>query len=198
MIPQAVSVSPGGAVMRKSDLMALTGAVILALLLPGCGGGDPAAVDPDPSENSANAGGAFLDACALLPEEDVRALLGNLPEAATDPVGPFQTCSYYDTMTNFVQFQVCDCLHGSEFDASVKSGSGFLEVDAEPISGIGEKAYWFGGILWVQQGDTTFNLWISAKDFFEEDGTALEGDALDEAALPPARDLALKILGRLE
>jgi hypothetical protein len=183
--------------MRKSNLMALTG-LILTLLLSGCGGGDPAAVDSGSPEQSGNAGGAVLDACALLPEEDVRALLGKLPEASTDPAGPFQTCSYYDTMSNFVQFQVCDCLHGSDFDASAKSGSEFLEVEARPISGIGEKAYWFGGILWVQQGDTAFNLWISAKDFFEEDGTALEGDALDDAALPPARDLALKVLGRLE
>jgi hypothetical protein len=211
MIPQPVSVFPGGAVMRKytcyapaagGNAMPLIGAVILALLLAGCGGGDPGDEDGpgtvDPGSTGGSEARAELDACALLPTEDVQALLGNLPEASTNPVGPFQTCSYHDTMSNFIQFQVCDCLHGGEFDASVKSGSTFLEVEATPVSGVGEKAYWFRGILWVQQGDIAFNLWVSAKEYFEKDGTALEGDALDEAALSRTSELALKVLGRLE
>ena len=168
----------------------------------GGSGGSPASEgtaepeDEDGDEGSGASGGE-IDACAILLPEDVEALLGSVPEAADDPVGPFSSCGYYDTLTSFVQLQVCRCLPGEQFDRSVESGADFLEVEAEPVEGIGDKAYWFGGILWVQQGDVAMNLWLSRSEYFEADGTALEGDALKEVSLPDTRELALELLSRL-
>jgi hypothetical protein len=121
-----------------------------------------------------------------------------VPAADKTPVGPFKICAYYATLTNFVQLQVCNCLHGDQFDDSVESGADFLEVEAEPVSGVGDKAFWLEGILWVQQGDIAFNLWLSTRESYAPDGTALEGDALQLAALPKTRALALRIIDRLD
>lgn len=168
----------------------------------GDSGGSPASEETaGPEDEDGDEGGGAssgeIDACAILLPEDVEALLGSVPEAADDPVGPFSSCGYYDTLTSFVQLQVCRCLQGEQFDRSVETGADFLEVEAEPVEGIGDKAYWFGGILWVQQGDVAMNLWLSRSEYFEADGTALEGDALTDVALPDARELALELLSRL-
>ena len=185
-----------------------------ALALAGCsssedgdsgssaGGATPATdqtAEPEHEEGDEGSGGSDgeIDACGILRPEDVEALIGSAPEPADDPVGPFQSCGYYDTLTSFVQLQVCRCLPGDQFDQAVESGADFLELEAVPVEGIGDKAFWFAGILWVQQGDVAMNLWLSRSEYFSADGTALEGDALDEVALPDARELALELLGRL-
>ena len=66
------------------------------------------------SENGEEDGGdgEEIDACAILRPEDVQPLIGSTPQAASEPIGPFQSCSYFDTATNFVQMQVCRCLQG--------------------------------------------------------------------------------------
>jgi hypothetical protein len=170
----------------------------------GGGGGTPnagSASEPSPAAegNSSEAGsGGELAACDLLTPEDVEALIGVAPEPDTQPVGPFQVCAYWDTMTNFVQFQVCRCLSGSEFDASAEAGADALGIEIEEVDGIGDKAYWFSGILWVQSGDIAFNLWISRAAYYTSDGTALEGDALKDVSLPDTQALAQTILDRLD
>jgi hypothetical protein len=185
---------------------------LASVLLVGCGGGD----DDDPSGDSGDGGSATteptsstggdgggssgdgeIDACSILLPEDVEAEIGVVPEPDNQPVGPFQSCGYFDSLTNFVQFQVCRCLSGSQFDDSAKAGADVLEIELKEIDGIGDKAYWFGGILWVQRGDIAFNLWISKAAYFEDDGTALEGEALDEVSLPDTQALAEKLLSRL-
>jgi hypothetical protein len=139
-----------------------------------------------------------LDACELVTAEDVTEILGAAPPPPmTDPVGPFATCAYYASLRSFVQFQVCRCLDSDGFDTSAEQGAEFFDIEAKPISGIGEKAYWFEGILWVYQDGVSLNLWISRPDFFSQDGVALEGEAFEAVSLPVTRELAEKVLSRL-
>lgn len=180
----------------------------VALALSACGGGgdngDAEGDEAGPTQAATVSGGAggqasrTLAACTLVTKQDVEALIGSpAPDPDTSPVGPFQSCAYYKSLTSFVQFQVCRCLSGSEFDSSVESGAEFLEVEAKRVSGIGDKAYWLEGILWVQKGDVAFNVWVSTPQFFKSDGEALEGAALEGVALPVTRELAQKVLSRL-
>ena len=160
--------------------------------------------EPTSASDGADGGGddggssdGEIDACSILLPEDVEAEIGVAPEPSADPIGPFQSCGYFETLTSFVQFQVCRCLSGSQFDDSAKAGAETLELELKEIDGIGDKAYWYGGILWVQKGDIAFNLWISKAAYYEDDGTALEGEALDEVSLPDTQALAVKLLSRL-
>jgi hypothetical protein len=190
----------------------LAAVLALAALLAGCsstddvGGSDSGdatssaqtspAVDETPNASS-NSGGDEVDACAILLPQDVEAEIGVAPPPSSDPVGQFQSCGYFDTGTTFVQFQACRCLTGSQFDDSAKAGADALEVELKEVEGVGDKAYWYAGILWVTRGDVSFNLWISKPSYYTADGTALDGDALDAVAIPDAKALALTLLGRL-
>jgi hypothetical protein len=132
-------------------------------------------------------------------QADAAAILGgSAPSPDRMQTGPFQSCSYYATLTSFVQFQVCSgCLSASQFESTVRSGADTLETTLEPVSGVGDQAFWFGdGILWVRKGSVTFNVWVSTARFYGPSG-ALEGDALKGVALPVARDLAMKVVSRL-
>jgi hypothetical protein len=155
----------------------------------------PDADDDEDESSSADAG--EIDACSILLPEDVEAELGVLPPPSADPVGQFQSCGYFETGTTFVQFQTCRCLSLSQFEDTAEAGATALEVELQEVDGVGDKAYWYAGILWVQSGDVSFNVWISKPSYYTADGTALEGDELDAVALPEARALALTLLGRL-
>ena len=201
--------------MRLTRLLVIPAGFLFALGLAACSGSDDDDTQEDatggvtvtsarPSpESTAGAGGntrppgAEIDACSLLLPEDIEPLIGAAPEPNDDPAGPFATCSYWETSSAFVQFQVCRCLGGDEFDRSLESGAATLGVKLEEVAGLGDKAYWMEGILWVQQGDVVMNLWISRPAYFEADGTALGGDDLEGVALPDAQALALTVLGRI-
>jgi hypothetical protein len=167
----------------------------------GDGGSTDAAATSGPSEggggDDADGEGGEIDACSVLLPEDVEAEIGVVPEPNADPVGPFQNCIYFDTGNSFVQFQVCYCLTGSQFEESAEAGAEALELELKEVDGVGDKAYWYAGILWVQRGDLAVSVWISKPSYYAADGTALEGEALDAVALPETQALAQKLLSRI-
>jgi hypothetical protein len=139
-----------------------------------------------------------IDACSFLLPEDVGSLIGSTPEPTHGPAGPFATCSYWDTSSSFVQFQICRCLSADQMEQSVRAGASALGVEAKEIAGVGDRAYWMEGILWAQQGDVTINLWISRPAYFAPDGTAMTGAELEIVALPDVEALAQTVLDRIE
>ena len=140
-----------------------------------------------------------IEACDLLTAEDVAAIIGEVGEPDSTPVGSFSSCHYPGTgLFEFVQVQVAAGIFDeSQFINNAESGAEFLEIEAVEISDVGDKAYWLAGILWVLSGDVTFNLWIGSSEFAAEDGTALEGQALMDAALDLTADTARLIIDRL-
>jgi hypothetical protein len=114
-------------------------------------------------------------------------------------VGPFQSCGYYSStgLFSFVQVQACRCLGGNQFDASARAGAEALGVTVKPVAGVGDKAYWLNGILWVQKGPYAVNLWISTEALTREGGQALQGEALERKALPKHIEVAQRVLARL-
>jgi hypothetical protein len=194
--------------MRLSSLSFLVIGLALAVLLAACGSSDdsnsPSSDDsstgPQPTSASTDGGdsGSNVDACSILTQEDVQAEIGTAPVPNGSPVGPFSSCGYFDTATSFVQLQICDCYSDSQFDDAAKSSAAVFETEPIPVDGVGDKAYWLEGILWIKSGDHTLNLWISKADYFAADGTAMEGPDLEAAALPDTKALALKVLDRLE
>jgi hypothetical protein len=140
-----------------------------------------------------------IEACDLITAEDAAAIIGEVGEADSTPVGPFSSCYYPGTgLFEFVQVQVATGMFDeSQFINNAESGAEFLEIEPVEISDVGDKAYWLEGILWVLSGDVTLNLWISSSEFAAEDGTALEGQALMDAALDVSADTARLIIERL-
>jgi hypothetical protein len=140
-----------------------------------------------------------IEACDLLTAEDAAAIIGEVGEADSTPVGPFSSCHYPGTgLFEFVQLQVAAGMFDeSQFINNAESGAEFLEIEPVEIPDVGDKAYWLEGILWVLSGDVTFNLWIGSSDFAAEDGTALEGQALMDAALEVTADTARLVIERL-
>jgi hypothetical protein len=183
-------------------------AVLVVVLLLACGGGGDGGNDGASGDEGGNSpqgqGGRTssgpIDACAHITEAAAEALLGgDVGDTQKTPAGPFQSCGYYAAsgLLNFVQVQACRCLQGSQFDASMRSGAEALGVTAKPVSGVGDKAYWLEGILWVQKGDYAINLWISAPSVSAEGGQQLEGEALERKALPRHVEVAKQALSRL-
>lgn len=140
-----------------------------------------------------------IEACDLITAEDAAAIIGEVGEADSTPVGPFSSCHYPGTgLFEFVQVQVATGMFNeSQFINNAESGAEFLEIEPVEIPDVGDKAYWLEGILWVLSGDVTFNLWIGSTEFAAEDGTALEGQALMDAALDATTDTARMIIERL-
>jgi hypothetical protein len=140
-----------------------------------------------------------IEACDLVTAEDAAAIIGEVGEGDSTPVGPFSSCYYSGTgLFEFVQVQVATGMFDeSQFITNAESGAEFLEIEPVEIPDVGDKAYWLEGILWVLSGEVTFNLWISSSDFAAEDGTALEGQALMDAALDVTADTARLIIERL-
>jgi hypothetical protein len=203
---------PGRVLPGLNHALLFAAVLVLAALLFACsssddddggGSGGSSATDSQPTatasgdSSSGGSSDAEIDACSILLPEDVEAEIGATPEPQPSTAGPFQSCAYFDTATNFVQFQACHCLQGDQFDDAARAGAEALEANLIQVDGVGDKAYWYAGLLWVQSGDVTFNLWISKAAYFEADGTALEGDALDAVALPDAKALAETLLGRM-
>lgn len=140
-----------------------------------------------------------IEACDLVTAEDAAAIIGEVGEPDSTPVGPFSSCHYPGTgLFEFVQVQVATGMFDeSQFINNAESGAEFLEIEAVETPDVGDKAYWLEGILWVLSGDVTFNLWIGSSEFAAEDGTALEGQALMDAALDVTTDTARLIIQRL-
>jgi hypothetical protein len=140
-----------------------------------------------------------IEACDLVTAEDAAAIIGEVGEADSSEIGGFSSCHYPGTgLFEFVQIQVASGMFDeSQFINNAESGAEFLEIEAVEIPDVGDKAFWLEGILWVLAGDVTFNLWIGSSDFAAEDGTALEGQALMDAALDVTADTARLIIDRL-
>jgi hypothetical protein len=162
-------------------------------------------VPPEPTTTSQAEGSETtvqapsIEACDLLTAEDAAAIIGEVGEADSTPIGPFSSCHYPGNgLFEFVQVQVAAGMFDeSQFVNNAESGADFLEIEAVEIPDVGDKAYWLAGILWVLSGDVTFNLWIGSSEFVAEDGTALEGQALMDAALDLTAETARLIIDRL-
>ena len=140
-----------------------------------------------------------IEACDLVTAEDAAAIIGEVGEPDSTPVGPFSSCHYPGAgLFEFVQIQVASGMFDeSQFIANAESGAEFLEIEAVEIPDVGDNAYWLEGILWVLSDDVTFNLWIGSSDFAAEDGTALSGQPLMDAALDLTADTARLVIERL-
>lgn len=140
-----------------------------------------------------------IEACDLITAEDAAAIIGEVGEADSTPIGPFSSCHYPGTgLFEFVQVQVAAGMFDeSQFINNAESSAEFLEIEAAEIPDVGDKAFWLEGILWVLSGDVTFNLWIGTTEFTAEDGTALEGQDLMDAALDLTAETARLIIDRL-
>jgi hypothetical protein len=204
--------SPSNA--RRVPLKALAAVFFLALsglfLLAACGGDNeestpsaqqaatPAATSSSgqtqtPAATTQAAAGE-LDPCALLTQADAEAIVGTslgTPERQT--VGPFEGCVYTDEAGAYVQLQVSsDVYTQSTFDDAMKSAAEQIDTEAQPVSGLGDKAYWVSGILWVQKGDVSLNLVLQTPELTQ---LRLQGDTeAEQRSLELATDLARKAL----
>jgi hypothetical protein len=127
-------------------------------------------------------------------EEVIGASLGE-PERQT--TGPFETCIYSDDAGNYVQVQVSsDVYTESTFDDAMQAAAEELDIEAEPVSGLGDKAYWLVGVLWVQKGDVSLNVLAQSPELTQ---LRLQGDteAEEQQSLALATDLAEKALEAL-
>jgi hypothetical protein len=140
-----------------------------------------------------------IEACDPVTTDEAAAIIGEVGVADSTPVGPFSSCHYPGTgLFEFVQVQVATGMFDeSQFINNAESGAEFLEIEPVEIPDVGDKAYWLEDILWVLSGDVTFNLWIGSSDFAAEDGTALDGQTLMDAALDVTTDTARLIIERL-
>jgi len=175
--------SRSGSSGRRRHLKALAALFLLAIsglfLLAACGGDDKESTVPaqatatptgTPSAGGAQAPAATaqpaageLDPCALVTKSDAEAVLGiSLSGPERQTVGPFESCMYSDgTLSNYVQVQVgSDVYTLSTFDDAMEAAAEELDIEAEEVSGVGDKAYGLAGVLWVQKGDVTLNFTV--------------------------------------
>ena len=178
--------------MRRLGIVVLALAALTALLT-GCGGDDEESTVPAQA-TAARARGP----CALVYKSDAEEILRRrtLGEPERQTVGPFKSCIYSDgTLSNYVQVQVgSDVYTLSTFDDAMEAAAEELDIEAERVSGVGDKAYGLAGVLWVQKGDVTlsFEVHMPVDTDLERQGYS-EQRQLVVAAMP----LASKALERL-
>ena len=197
--------SPSPSNGRRLPRRALAALFFLALsglvLLAACGGDDEEAtpspgatqvpgVTQTPAATGEPAAGE-LDPCALVTQADAEEVVGaTLSEPERQTVGPFETCIYGDDAGNYVQVQVgSDVYTQSTFDDAMEGAAEQLDIEAEPVSGLGDKAYWLAGVLWVQKGDVSLNLLVQTPELVE---LRVQGDteAEQQQSLALATDVA--------
>ena len=193
--------------------------MVVVLLLAACGGngeestapaGGTQAATQTPAESPATTPAATeepggdggqvsgeIDPCDLVTQEEAETLVGHsLPEPDKRTVGPFDSCMYSGaSLVDLVQVQVgSDVWSESEFDDSMVEGAKMFDIEAKPVSGLGDKAYWLEGILWVLKGDVAFNLMVSNAELTDPEK---DDEVLQQEALAVTTDLAKKVLERL-
>jgi hypothetical protein len=84
----------------------------------------------------------------------------------------------------------------STFDDAMKAAAEQVDIEAEPVSGLGDKAYWLVGVLWVQKGDVTLDILVQTPELTD---LRLQGDAEGEKqeSLRLTADLAGKAVDAL-
>ena len=218
MTTMRIADSPGASNGRRLPLRALAALFFLAfsglLLLAACGGDEEeSTATPRGTQASAATASAGetetpaattqpaageLDPCALLTKADAETILGaSLGESERQTVGPFETCIYGDVAGNYVQVQVSDGVYTqSTFDDAMQAAAEELDIEAEPVSGLGDKAYWLAGVLWVQKGDVSLDFLVQTPDLTE---LRLQGDTEGEKqeSLRLTTDLAEKAVDAL-
>ena len=216
--------SPSPTNGRRLPLKALAALFFLTLsglvLLAACGGDDeestatPAATQTTsgtqaPAETASpgaeetatappQASGGEIEPCALVTQADAEEILGvSLGEQERQTVGPFETCIYGDVTGNYVQVQVSDAVYTeSTFDDAMQAAAEQVDIEAEPVSGLGDKAYWLAGVLWVQKGDVSLNFLVQTPGLTD---LRLQGDTEGEKqeSLRLTSDLAGKAVDAL-
>jgi hypothetical protein len=153
----------------------------------GCNPSDDKSKASAPAARSAAAGaGAAPDACALVTKAEAEAALAGSAQGPErdSGFGQFSQCQYLasgeriaDVRSVTVQVHPID--FASKRKAFVDSGEAI-----EPVSGVGEAAFWVPGhrFLYVQKGNLTL-------------GLAVHRQNLD--MLNASKDLAAKMMGRL-
>ena len=141
------------------------------------------------------ASGGEIDPCELVTQADAEEVLGvSLGEQERQTVGPFETCIYGDVTGNYVQMQVgSDVYTQSTFGDAMEAAAEQIDIEAEPVSGLGDGAYWLAGVLWVQKGDVSLNVLVQTPELTE---LRLQGDteAEQQKSLALSTDLARKAL----
>jgi hypothetical protein len=212
MTTTRIADSPSPSNGRRLPLKALAALSFLAIfglvLLAACGGGNdsstqetrtPAATasagETQTPATTAQPAAGELDPCALLTKADAEAIVGaSLGEPDMQTAGPFETCIYTNDAGTYVQVQVSSGVYTeSTFDDAMQAAAEQIDIEAKPVSGLGDKAYWLSGILWVQKGDVSLNVLVETPELFE---LRLQEDteAEEQAALALATDLAKKAL----
>ncbi len=126
-------------------------ALVMVFALAACSGtanatrSDAASSAPVAAASSVPAAAA-TDACALVTRAEASTALGSKASAGIAKAGHdgYGSCRYYDatkTKNVFVQF----------VDPKLAAGMG--SMGATDVPGIGDKAFWFGGAIFVSKGD---------------------------------------------
>jgi hypothetical protein len=159
--------------------------------------GSPAAEETATTAPQASDGG--LDPCALVTKADAEEVLGgSLNDPDRQTAGPFESCSYIgETMENYVQVQVSNDVYTADsFDDAMQFAAGQLDTELAPVSGVGDNAYWFADVLWVQKGSVTLDILVTTPKLtdlrLQED---TEGEK--QESLRITTELAAKALDRL-
>lgn len=172
------------------------------LLLAACGGGGEestaSAQQTQTPAGTPKPPGSGIDPCALVTKEDAEAILGSpVDEPKRQTLDPFETCIYSaGTLAKGVQLLVGSDVYTTDsgFDDAMESAARSLGVEPNPIPGLGDKAYWLAGSLWVLKGNITFNLMVLTPELTDPQR---DEEVREQEALSATTDLAKKVLLRI-
>ncbi len=153
-----------------------TAAATPTVVAGGTGNGG-AETSPTAGTSDDGGSGAAIDACTILLESDVDAMLEPTREQTRDQAGPLNQCLYSSSGRKnyqFVEAQVCACYDDSAFDAEVGDAATDRGVTPQEVSGVGDRAFAVGPILWVKSGEYTVTVEISTRDLDDAGPAALQ------------------------
>lgn len=157
------------------------------IFLSACSGNDSKSTKTEEanssaSENTEVKAATTTDACSLITEEEVKAILGNAIQKGMSTATMCQYISGSEELSKAGE-SVSIQLHpgaASEFDNYVSSAEKDLNVKTKPVTGIGDKAVFAEGQLIVSKGND-FMVVIVGKKMSEEEQIAAEKNIAQKA-----------------
>jgi hypothetical protein len=133
---------------------------------------------------------ANVDATQILTQADAEAILGEKVEVDAKPGNPFEShCNYYTAKMSGLGLLIKRSGDANTaqyvFQQAQSASKEISKADPQPVSGLGEQAYWAGGQL-NQLNVREGNDWLIFTAF-----------ALDDKALDYTKQAATKALARL-
>ena len=137
---------------------------IAFLTIAACSKGDSSSTAQTPAADSAASSAKSADPCNFLTKDDLQSALGYTLEAGVQTQGE-PSCRFVSSSDDTVTIALPTA---NVTEADFNSWREMAGASAQPVTGVGDAAYFWGPRLYARVGVKTFTISIAARDLTPE------------------------------